>query len=247
MGFEVTFSPTSLRKSGENSIIFYIYRGNPWGICVDLRGFSVDFAWIFCPFYAGIYWVFCESSVDSRSILRGFAWILGRFCVDFFLVLARQALRLSSLLRGFAWILGRFCVDFSSFFSPFVVGNRWTAMVHNGDVLMKPAIGDPILSGKLAKVWVITPTASLPGPTICLGCANDLLGILGLSTSLVYQARTEVGEISDPFSTPRHLKYYANGLSVTPTVEILPVHHGNRVVGMTCKVPCWLRNRLSGR
>jgi len=88
-----------------------------------LRGSSVDFAWIFCPFYAGIYWVFCESSVDSRSILRGFAWIcvdsrsiLGRFCVDFLLVLARQALRLSSLLRGFAWILGRFCVDFAWIF-----------------------------------------------------------------------------------------------------------------------------------
>jgi hypothetical protein len=212
-----------------------------------LRGFFVRFMPVFTGFSVNLRSILGRFCVDLRGFCVDLRSILGRFCVDFFLVLARQALRLSSLLRGFAWILGRFCVDFSSFFSPFVVGNRWTAMVHNGDVLMKPAIGDPILSGKLAKVWVITPTASLPGPTICLGCANDLLGILGLSTSLVYQARTEVGEISDPFSTPRHLKYYANGLSVTPTVEILPVHHGNRAVGITCKVAYWLRKQLSGR
>jgi hypothetical protein len=92
MGFEVTFSPTSLRKSGENSIIFYIYRGNPWGICVDfllvlarqalrlsslLRGFSVDFAWILGRFCVDSRSILGRFSVDSRSIL-------GRFCVDFF-------------------------------------------------------------------------------------------------------------------------------------------------------------------
>jgi|JI9StandDraft_2_1071091.scaffolds.fasta_scaffold54977_1 hypothetical protein len=69
----------------------------------------------------------------SEAGIKTFAFC-GRFSVRF-VVDSR------SILRGF----------FSSFFSPFVVGNRWTAMVHNGDVLMKPAIGDSILSGKLAK------------------------------------------------------------------------------------------------
>jgi hypothetical protein len=76
MGFEVTFSPTSLRKSGENSIIFYIYRGNPWGICVDFLLVLARQALRLSSLLRG-----------SRSILRGFsvdfAWILGRFSVDF--------------------------------------------------------------------------------------------------------------------------------------------------------------------
>ena len=79
--------------------------------------------------------------MDSRSILRGFFARFSKAGSTFKLFVA-WILRGSSV--DFAWI-------FSSFFSPFVVGNRWTAMVHNGDVLMKPAIGDSILSGKLAK------------------------------------------------------------------------------------------------
>ncbi len=43
-------------------------------------------------------------------------------------------------------------------------------MVHNGDVLMKPAIGDPILSGKLAKDMGHNFYGELAR-------ANDLLGM----------------------------------------------------------------------
>jgi cytochrome b6-f complex subunit 4 len=107
-------------------------------------------------------------------------------------------------------------------------------MVHDGDVLVKPAIGDPILRGKLAKGMGHNSYGEIAWP-------NDLLymfpvcilGVLGLSTSLAYLAPTEVGEISDPFSTPRHLKYYPSGLSITPTFEILPVRFPNKVVGIT--------------
>jgi hypothetical protein len=102
MGFEVTFSPTSLRKSGENSIIFYIYRGNPWGICVDFLLVLARQALRLSSLLRG-----------SRSILRGFsvdfAWILGRFCVDSRSILGRFSVDSRS-------ILGRFCVDFFSSF-----------------------------------------------------------------------------------------------------------------------------------
>ena len=74
---------------------------------------------------------------------------------------------------------------------------------------MKPDSGDPILRGKLAKGMGHNSYGEIAWP-------NDLLymfpvcilGVLGLSTSLAYLAPTEVGEISDPFSTPRHLRSY---------------------------------------
>ena len=76
-------------------------------------------------------------------------------------------------------------------------------------MVVKPATGDPILRTKLANGIGHNTYGEIAWP-------NDLLymfpvcilGVLGLSTSLAYLAPTEVGEQSDPFSTPRHLRYF---------------------------------------
>jgi glutaredoxin-related protein len=79
MGFEVTFSPTSLRKSGENIIKFYsfIYTRE------ILSRKSTEVASILCRF-----------CVDSLSILR-------RFCVDFASILCRFSVDSLSILCRF--------------------------------------------------------------------------------------------------------------------------------------------------
>jgi hypothetical protein len=126
MGFEVTFSPTSLRKSGENSIIFiYIYPGNPEQkstevasilrpFCVDfapvLRRFCARFASILRPFCVDFASILCRFCVDSLSILR-------RFSVDFASILCRFCARFASILR-------RSCVDLASIFCLFSVDFR---------------------------------------------------------------------------------------------------------------------------
>ena len=49
-----------------------------------------------------------------------------------------------------------------------------------------------------------------------------ILGVLGLSTSLAYLAPTEVGETSDPFSTPRHLRFYPEWFFFFPNFRDSP-------------------------
>ena len=99
---------------------------------------------------------------------------------------------------------------------------------------MKPAIGDPILRGKLAKGMGHNSYGEIAWP-------NDLLymfpvcilGVLGLSTSLAYLAPTEVGEISDPFSTPRHLRSYPEWFSES----LASLSHGCSTRGLGSNTP----------
>jgi hypothetical protein len=115
MGFEVTFSPTSLRKSGENIIKFYsfIYTRE------ILSRKSTEVASILCRF-----------CVDSLSILRrfcvDFASILRRFSVDFLSILCRFSVDSLSI----CWTVSRVHFRkagwaFERFRAPFLAKNRW--------------------------------------------------------------------------------------------------------------------------
>jgi hypothetical protein len=73
---------------------------------VDLRGFSVDFAWILCLFSVGPLSILCRSSVDSLSVLCRFsvrvrATFLGSWppvaCISSFSVFGVSAIGLATL------------------------------------------------------------------------------------------------------------------------------------------------------